>query len=78
MNIVTKIHKAIPLIVKRISIAAFSIGTVIGGYGLVADDRMFKLIGGYSMLVSSGLPPLFGVKVTTTVTKGKQDEEGNS
>lgn len=56
------IHKKIPTIVKRISVASFTIGTTILGYGALVEEPLFTKIGGVCMIISAGLPPLFGLK----------------
>lgn len=57
-----ELHKKIPLIVKRVSVSAFAIATAVGTYGVVAGDPVFTKIGGIAMMISVGLPPLFGLK----------------
>ena len=64
---VKKIHKAIPLIVKRIAITCGLLSSAIGGYGLVANDNFFIKTGGICLMISVGLPPLFGIKKDGTV-----------
>jgi hypothetical protein len=65
---VKKIHNKIPLIIKRIAITCGVLSSAIGGYGLVANDNFFIKTGGICLMISVGLPPLFGIK---------KDEAGN-
>jgi hypothetical protein len=61
MNLIKRIHRKIPLIVKRIAFTCAAISIAIGGYGLAANNDTFIKIGGYCTIISAGLPPLFGL-----------------
>lgn len=63
------LKKKIPLVIKRIAVVAGAISLAIGGYGMVAEDTFFKQLGGWCLIVSAGVPPLFGVQ------EEKKDEE---
>lgn len=63
------IKKKIPIIIKRIAVSCGLISAAIGGYGLVASNETFIKIGGICLMISVGVPPLFGEKEV------KKDEE---
>lgn len=66
---IKKIHNTIPQIIKRIAITCGLLSSALGGYGLVANDDFFIKTGGICLMISVGLPPLFGIKKNETTTE---------
>lgn len=69
------IKKEIPVIIKRIAVTAGLISASIGGYGLVANDNFFIKTGGICLMISVGLPPLFGVRESQVIKEETKNEE---